>query len=187
MISPDELLASVVSVLDECHVPYMIVGSFASNLHGMPRATQDADIVVEIDDKKIDCLASKLGTDFYFDAIAAKKALYFQSMFNAIHFGSGFKVDFLTRKGRDFSREEFKRRNSDNLAGRPCFFASPEDTILSKLEWSRKGQSERQFLDAVNVIKLQRDRLNFEYLRHWAAVLAIQDLFEKALLEIKNT
>ena len=53
MISPDELLASVAVFLDDCNVPYMIVGSFASNLHGLPRATYDADVVIEIDGQKM--------------------------------------------------------------------------------------------------------------------------------------
>jgi hypothetical protein len=184
MISPDELLASVASFLDECNVPYMIVGSFASNLHGMPRATLDADIVVEIDEQKIDSLGLKLGRRFYLDTEAAKKSLFFQTMFNAVHIETAFKIDFLPRKRRDFSKEEFRRRGSDLLAGRLCFFATAEDTVLSKLEWSKKGQSERQFLDAVNVVKLQRERLDFEYLRRWAADLGIQDFLEKALHEI---
>jgi hypothetical protein len=64
MIPPDELLASVASFLDDCDVPYMIVGLFASNLHGLPRATLDADVVVEIDAQKIDCLSLKLGEGF---------------------------------------------------------------------------------------------------------------------------
>lgn len=186
MISPDELLASVASSLDDCNVPYMIVGSFASNLHGLPRATHDADVVVEIDGQKIDSLSLKLGEGFYFDTEAAKKALFFQSMFNVIHMETGFKIDFLPRKRREFSQEEFRRRGADELAGRLCFFATPEDTILSKLEWSKKGQSERQFLDAVNVAKLQRDRLDMEYLQHWATELAIQDLLENVLHEIEG-
>ncbi len=124
MISPDELLASVASLLDECNVPYMIVGSFASNLHGLPRATHDADVVVEIDEHQIDALYLKIGEEFYFDTNAAKKALFFKTMFNVIHFETGFKIDFLPRKKRTFSEEEFRRRGVDELAGRLCFFSN---------------------------------------------------------------
>jgi len=105
-------------------------------------------------------------------------------MFNAIHLETGFKIDFLIRKKRRFSIEEFKRKRAVELAGRLCFFATPEDTMLSKLEWSKKGQSERQFLDAVSVAKLQRDRLDTEYLLRWGRDLNVEDLLGRVLFEI---
>lgn len=40
---------AVIDALERGCVPYMIVGSLASNFHGIPRATADADFVVEID------------------------------------------------------------------------------------------------------------------------------------------
>jgi hypothetical protein len=36
-------------VLDEVQVPYMLVGSFSSNLYGRERGTKDADFVVTIE------------------------------------------------------------------------------------------------------------------------------------------
>jgi hypothetical protein len=72
---PEEMLKIVVEKLDECGVAYMIVGSLASNIHGKPRATHDADIVVEIDESGIEKFAQALGNDFYFDVEAAKDAV----------------------------------------------------------------------------------------------------------------
>ena len=43
----EDALELVLSRLDEFGIHYMIMGSFASNIHGVPRATQDADIVIE--------------------------------------------------------------------------------------------------------------------------------------------
>jgi len=42
----EDALELLLSKLDECKIPYMITGSFASNIHGLPRATQDADIII---------------------------------------------------------------------------------------------------------------------------------------------
>jgi hypothetical protein len=50
----EDALRLVLSKLDDCGIPYMITGSFASNIHGVPRATQDADIVIEADAKALD-------------------------------------------------------------------------------------------------------------------------------------
>ncbi len=43
-MTPEDSLKLILSKLDEYGIPYMITGSFASNIHGLPRATQDADV-----------------------------------------------------------------------------------------------------------------------------------------------
>lgn len=89
-----------------------------------------------------------------------------EGMFNVIHLETGFKIDLIIRKSRPFSRAEFARRLTAEMAGRPRWFASPEDVILSKLEWSKMGNSERQFLDALNVARVQGRSLDRAYLDH---------------------
>ena len=42
----DDVIRRIISILDAASVPYMLTGSFASSLHGMPRATQDIDLVI---------------------------------------------------------------------------------------------------------------------------------------------
>ena len=41
-------MVAVLDALESAAVPYMIVGSLASNFHGIPRSTRDADFVVEV-------------------------------------------------------------------------------------------------------------------------------------------
>ena len=41
------LLDRLVHLLDASGVPFMIAGSFASTAHGLPRTTQDLDVVVD--------------------------------------------------------------------------------------------------------------------------------------------
>lgn len=52
-MSPEEALQLVLSKLEQCNIPYMLTGSFASNLHGVPRTTFDADLVIEVDQKSL--------------------------------------------------------------------------------------------------------------------------------------
>ena len=44
-----EALSVLIGMLDRENLPYMVVGSFSSNYHGIPRSTKDADIVLEFD------------------------------------------------------------------------------------------------------------------------------------------
>ena len=59
--------------------------------------------------------------------------------------------------------------------------ASPEDTILSKLEGYRLGNevSERQWEDVVRVMKILSDEADREYMIRNAADLKVADLLEK--------
>ena len=71
-------------------------------------------------------------------------------------------------------------------SGEPkTWLASPEDTILSKLDWYRLGGgvSDRQWGDVLGVIKVQADNLDIAYLRRWAEHLRLQELLERALAE----
>jgi hypothetical protein len=110
---------------------------------------------------------------------AAQEALFSRGMFNVIHRETGFKIDLVVRKKRPFSQEEFSRRMSATFAGKQRWFASPEDVILTKLEWSKLGESERQFNDALNVARLQGPRLDRDYLQRWATDLGIQALLAR--------
>jgi len=66
--------------------------------------------------------------------------------------------------------------------------ASPEDTVLAKLEWFRAGgeTSERQWADVVGVLKTLAGRLDEAYLKRWAAALGVEDLLERALAESRE-
>jgi len=81
----EKALQLVLSRLDECGIPYMITGSFASNLHGVLRATQDADIVIEADQGSLDRFLQSLGAAFYASPEATGEALKREGIFNVVH------------------------------------------------------------------------------------------------------
>ena len=62
----------------------MIAGSFASNMHGVPRSTQDADVVIDPDRASLERFLESLGPDFYKSEEAAKEAFLRQQIFNVI-------------------------------------------------------------------------------------------------------
>ena len=107
-------------------------------------------------------------------------------MFNIIDLDTGWKADLIVRKDRPFSIEEFGRRQVRLFFGRPLPAASPEDVILSKLEWDRITPSERQFRDALNVAAVQLANLDQAYLSKWAAELGVAEKLERLLQDAEQ-
>ena len=158
----------------------MVVGSFASNYHGVPRMTQDADIVIDVDERSVVNLVKRFAGDFYVSEDAARQAVQTRRPFNVIHLATAFKVDLVVKKQRPFSDEELRRREDGMLAERTVSFASAEDTVLTKLEWASMSESDRQYGDAVGIINVQGARLDWDYLERWAEELGMTDLLLRA-------
>ena len=182
-MSPEEALQLVLDKLEGSGIDYMLTSSFASNMHGVPRTTYDADIVI-VEPDALEELVRSLGEAFYASREEAREALSSRSMFNVIHLETGFKVDFIIRKPRPFSEEEFSRREKGVFLGELRWFATAEDVILAKLEGSKLGESERQFFDAINVANVQREKLDRSYLEKWAKELGVQELLQRLLKEL---
>jgi len=172
-------LARLVMKLENAGIPYMISGSLGSSLHGEPRATNDIDLVIAPTARQLDIFVQSLGEGYYVNGEAAQEAFRDRATFNVIDYQAGWKADLIFRRNRPFSLEEFRRRIQGNVVGIPVFVVSPEDAILSKLEWF--GESERQFRDAQGVAVVQWDTLDKEYLRKWARELNVEDLLENLL------
>jgi hypothetical protein len=60
----EEIVSSVLDGLDSVKIPYVLVGSFASNTYGVSRSTHDADIVVQTRPGQISELTKALGPAF---------------------------------------------------------------------------------------------------------------------------
>lgn len=97
-----------------------------------------------------------------------------------IELSIGWKVDFIIRKTRAFSQEEFRRRRRIELNDVPLFVASAEDIIVAKLEWSKMSSSVRQLDDVASIFKLQWESLDQIYLEKWIGSLQLQSQWEQA-------
>jgi len=157
MTSQENFLEKLIKKLNEQNIPYMLTGSVSSSLHGQPRATNDADIVI---------------------APAEEQLI---ALFNVVDIRNSWKADFIICKDRPFSREEFQRRQKSNIMGLDVWVVSPEDVILSKLEWAKNSESGQQFQDALGVATVQYDRLDRDYLYKWAKELQVESSLEQLL------
>jgi len=185
-----EILAAitpVVEVFEGLGVAYYIGGSVASSVYGFIRATIDADLVADLQLEHVLPLVKQLEDDYYINADAVREAIRRLSSFNAIHLDTILKFTVFIPKSRPFDQEELRRIRQEVLAEgtRPFYMASPEDTILNKLEWYRMGGevSTSQWNDILGVFKVQGTALDMAYMQRWAKALQVTDLLERALLE----
>jgi hypothetical protein len=176
----------VVDALEKLGINYLIGGSVASSVHGIPRSTQDADLVADIKESQVPELVAQLEGRYYLVESAIREAVQRQSSFNLIDQATLLKVDIFVLKGQPFNQSSFSRRQETLLeqSFRPFNLYTPEDILLQKLVWFEAGGgvSERQWLDVLGILKMQ-EHLDRAYLEEWATRLNLTGLLGKAWQE----
>lgn len=181
-VSLASFLRTVVDLLDQAGIPYMLTGSLASAYYAIPRATQDVDVVIEAERRGIErIVGGLLGAGYYVDRAAALEAWTSRGQFNAIDPKSGWKVDFIIRKDRSYSLAEFERRERASLLDVEVEVASLEDVLIAKLEWSRLGDSALQRRDVDQLLERTWSRLDIPYIETWVMELGLHSEWTAAL------
>ena len=171
----EAFLDRLTSLIEEAGITYMLTGSLAAAYYAEPRATRDVDLVIAVSPDQLEGLVNRLDRDgLYVSLEAAREALRTEGQFNAIDPASGWKADLIPRKGRRFSREEFSRRRRVEVLGRELPLVTPEDLIVAKLEWSRRGDSERQLRDAFGILVQLGAELDREHIERWVGELGLE-------------
>ena len=176
----------VVRAFEALRVPYFLGGSMASSVHGIYRATADADFVAGLRPHQAEPLVRLLQPAFYADLEAIRAAIASFRSFNVIHLDSMLKVDVFVASTAPFHLTQMRRRVLQATApdGKTTFYvASAEDTVLAKLQWYRDGGgvSDRQWNDVLGVLKVQGAILDRAHLEEWARELGLTDLLRRAL------
>lgn len=181
-MSVPDVFRRITAALEKADIGYMVTGSFASAHYGSPRSTQDIDLVIEATAEQLRALVGALPkNEYYVELDVALRAYQNRSLFNGIDLATGWKIDFIIRKSRPFSMEEFRRRQQVRLHGVDLYVATAEDTIISKLEWAKLGQSQRQIQDAAAILRVQWDTLDRTYLLNWVNELGLKSQWDDAL------
>lgn len=186
--SPLEAARQISQVFESLSIRHAIVGSVASSLRGVPRATVDVDFVVDLAHAHLTPLMEALGSQYYMSEEAAVEAIRRTGMFNLIHTFTGYKIDVHLAGEDPYEQTKLARAISMKVAeGAKLKVATAEDLILSKLRWYRLGGefSERQWKDVLGIFVFQPE-LDLAYLTRWAENLKVSDLLEKAIQESKR-
>jgi hypothetical protein len=165
--------------LDVVGARWAVGGSVAASVHGVPRTTQDLDLVVGLRPTQAATFASA-ATGFFVDDVALRERLRAGRAYNVFHAATMTKVDLFPAVGR-FERNQLDRAAA--IGG--VVVVSAEDAILAKLRWFRAGGevSDRQWRDVLGVVAVQGARLDREHLGRWAEELGVADLLARALAD----
>lgn len=187
---PIYLARKVAVLLESLSISYYIGGSVASSLQGEIRFTEDLDLVVNIQTNQVQSILNIFSKDFYISEIAIDDAMRGRtSSFNIIDLETTEKADIFVMRNDAFAISKMKRKQLyipvNRTEANAIYLCSPEDTILQKLVWYRmtKNESQRQWRDVLGVLKLQGDRLDFDYLQKWGVELSLSDLLGTAYAE----
>jgi hypothetical protein len=157
----------VLEAFEACEVPY-IVGSLASNFHGIPRSTRDADFVVELPSGRLERLRA---------ALPRELTLHPQGSFEAVtgttrHLielaRSPFVCELFVRSDDAHHRERFGRRELVRLLHRTAFVATAEDMIVTKLRWADAAHRAKDIDDIRNIIAVRGSELDWVYVGRWS-------------------
>lgn len=150
--------------LSRSGIPYMVTGSVAAILYGEPRTTHDVDLVIDLQEARVDAFMALFpSTEFYRppgEVIRLEILRPARGHFNLIHQATGFKADFYPI-GRDpLHRWAMERRRRERVADVDLWIAPPEYVILRKLEYYREGGGPRHLSDIRRMLDLSRDGID---------------------------
>jgi hypothetical protein len=154
-----EALLPLLQAFDQPGISYYIGGSVSSSLHGLPRRTQDVDVIVDIPPAQVHSLFQLLKSEYYLDEQALDDSVQRRFPYNFLHLKTMMKVDLIPLKRRAFTQEEARRAQPQMLemGTPPLKVATAEDALLTKLEWFEMGgrSSSRQWNDILGIIRQQ--------------------------------
>lgn len=184
MKSGEEAVGVLLDALNKLGLDYMVVGSFSSNRYGVPRATQDADIVVRIVAADRNRLFVSLPEAFQvdpqmgFEMITGTK----RQLIKLPQIPFTIELFELTDDSHDQSR--FARRKKLTLLSREAWLPTAEDVIIQKLRWCKQARRGKDFDDVVAVLGVQGAKaLDWPYIKKWCGEHGTLDLLEEAKLE----
>jgi len=89
------------------------------------------------------------------------------------------RIDFIIRRNRPFSVEEFERRRPADLLGTPGYIATVEDMVVAKLEWAAATDSERQLRDVAGMLAIGGDDIDRDYVVRWVDALGLGGVWQR--------
>ncbi len=163
----NEATVAVIEALEACEIPYMLVGSYSSNAYGVPRATQDADFVVELGENSVSELSRRLAPSIRIDPQMSFETVTMTRRYVADVVGTPFKIELFLLNDDPHNQERFRRRQLVSLLGRQVWIPTVEDVIVTKLHWALLGRRSKDREDIHDVIAVQSHRIDWDYVHRW--------------------
>jgi hypothetical protein len=181
------VLNAVCRGFESVGVDYLVGGSFSSGAWGQPRQTNDLDVSIRLRQDQVDSVVTQFETDFMISAEEIRRTLDERTTyrsFQMLHFEEVFKIDVFVPLPSEYTDSEFERkRKMTLLEGVTAMCAAPENIVIQKLRWFELGNrvSDRQWNDIVQVLDVQKGRLDMDYLYRWVDHFGLRELLNDAL------
>lgn len=182
-----ELAAHVIEALEAEEIPYMVVGALSSSVFGIPRATKDVDIVLQLETREpLRRLEERLSQVVVFNPQAT-----FETLTGSVrHILTArtkppFIVELFELGSDPFVVERFSRRREEwsGQIKRRLFLPTAEDVIVQKLRWGRAKDLE----DARDVLAVQTPaKLDMGYITRWCDVHQTSGHLKTMLVEVES-
>ncbi len=172
-----DILKLVTNFLNKEEIPYMIVGGITLAYYGMPRTTEDIDILIILEKTKIKKFVDFMKkNDFSVNEEDIKTAFKEKSHFTVFDQKSVFRMDI---KGiyNDLDSDSFSRRKKIHFRSLDIYINSPEDAIIAKLTFG----SFKDLEDTKGIILRQRKNLDFDYIKKKCKKYKVLDKLEKII------
>lgn len=182
----DEIVRRVIDSLDSVNVPYVLVGSLASNLYGVARSTLDADVVVQTQPGQLTELVKSLGPQFerepqmQFETVTGTcKSLLRERE-------SHFEIELFELSADLHDRERFARRQRLTVFDRDTFVLTVEDVLVTKLRWLHIANRPKDRGDIQSVIAVSGDVVDWPYVERWCDEHGSRPLLEQIRAELRR-
>jgi hypothetical protein len=183
-VTSTDIVLHFIKAFDQLSIPYMVVGSYSSNVYGRPRSTQDADFVLQLGGNPMPSLARALGSEFRIDPQMSFESVTGTMRYIALHTLSAFKVEMFLLTADPHDALRFQRRQLVDFEGTRVWLPTPEDVVITKLRWSKGGNRSKDVEDVKQVLTVQSKQLDLPYIRHWCDQHGTRDLFERLLTAV---
>jgi hypothetical protein len=175
----EDALVRAVAIFEALGLPYLVTGSFAISLYGVPRMTRDIDVVIDPKPGDAPLLVRAFREDgFVVFEQAVAEALRTRSMFNVIDERALVKIDIIVRKPDLDTDAVFQRAVRASVGVDVVTTIAPEDLIIAKLVWARDSRSTMQIADVRGL--LRSILIDEDYLRTRAVDARVTDLLDQA-------
>jgi hypothetical protein len=178
-VTADEAIVAMLDALEAAGIPFMIVGSLASNFHGIPRSTGDADFVVELAQDSLERLEGALPRGLSLQRQGSFEGVTGTTRYLVELVDSPFVCELFVRSDDPHDLERFSRRHRVRVFDRVACVASAEDMIVTKLRWAEEANRSKDREDIRNILAVRGSELDWAYIRRWSTAHGTTELLDE--------
>jgi hypothetical protein len=181
-----DALVAMIDALNAEQIDYMLVGSFSSNYYGIPRSTNDADLVIQLPAEGMQKLRSRLAGKLRFDPQTTFESVTATICTRVYVPETHYKLELFRLSSDAHDQERFRRRVHVSTLGRQVSLPTAEDVIITKVRWAESQNRRKDIDDVREVLAVQMKNLDWSYLYRWTDEHGSRGLLDRIVQSVSN-